>query len=87
LIIALWTFQEAEQHETKVLKERERITKNEAKLKDYDDEAKRVESREHEIAQDLEQVNEEGRTIDNRQEAAQAEMRKRQKESQKIQVV
>jgi len=68
------------------LKERERITKNEAKLKDCDDEAKRLENREREIAQDLEQVNEEGRTIDNRQEAAQAEMRKRQKESQKIQV-
>ena len=56
-------------------------------MKDYDDEAKRVESQEHKIAQDLEQVNEEGRSIDSRQEAAQAEMRKRQKESQRIQVV
>ena len=55
-------------------------------MKDLDDEARRVESREHEVAQDLEQVNEEGRIIDSRQEAAQAEMRKRQKESQKIQV-
>ncbi|XP_065906821.1 structural maintenance of chromosomes protein 6-like isoform X2 [Dysidea avara] len=76
---------EAELHETKVMKERERIAKNEAKLKDFCDEARRVESREREIAQDLEQVNEEGKTIESRQEAARAEMRKLQKESQKIQ--
>jgi len=55
-------------------------------LKDLDDEARRAESREHEVGQDLEQVTEEGKIIDSHQEAAQAEMRKRQKECQKIQV-
>ena len=69
------------------MKERERITKNEAKLKGYDDEARRLESREHEIAQDLQEANEEGGTINSRQEAAQAEVKKRQKEIQKIQVL
>jgi len=69
------------------LKEKEKITEYDAKLKKFDDDIRCVESREREIAQHLEQVNEEGRTVDSRQEAAQAEMRKRQKENQKMQVM
>lgn len=45
-----------------------------------------MEAKEQEILRDLEEVNKETETIESRQEAAQAALRARQKEKQKIQV-
>jgi len=45
-----------------------------------------MEANEQKIYGELEQVNEEGRTIESRQAAAQAKLRAQQKEKQKVQV-
>lgn len=45
-----------------------------------------MEVKEQEICRELEQVNEETQTIENRQQAAQATLRARQKEKQKVRV-
>lgn len=46
-----------------------------------------MEAKEQEICKDLQQVSEEAQTIESRQDTAQAALRARQKEKQKIQVI
>lgn len=75
--------QETNAQQAKITKEQERIFKTELKLREAEEETRQMEAKEEEICKDLEQFNEETRTIESRKEAAQVALRARQKEKQK----